>query len=274
MSENDEEFRKTLLPVTKDGSNYIFIDNLNRVAKTGHLPALITAGTITDRILGQSEMVTVPVKSAIILAGNNCRFTREMMRRIMPIRLDASINDPANTRGVKDFKHMPYHKWVMANRADLIWACLVLIKNWVNMGMPRSKVVMNSFDDFSAIMGGILEAAGIPGFLSNVPAYMSSDEGDGEGESDLPLFDHLWRTYGDGAEFSAAELYSKIYNTSFNTWTVSVNAQGGTDQARMISLGKILSTRVGVVFALNDDTKVRLGKRHTNAGSKYHISRT
>jgi hypothetical protein len=38
-----------------------------------------------------------------------------------------------------------------------VWACHVVVQNWVQIGMPSGHVRMNSFDRWASVMSGIFE---------------------------------------------------------------------------------------------------------------------
>lgn len=72
----------------------MFIDNVVGTIDSPTLAAAITTGEWTDRLLGKSEMVSVPVEGLWLIAGNNVSFTHELMRRLVPIRLDPAVERP------------------------------------------------------------------------------------------------------------------------------------------------------------------------------------
>ncbi|MGE3703300.1 MAG: hypothetical protein AB7G08_31870 [Hyphomicrobiaceae bacterium] len=197
----------------------MFIDNINRKVDSGELAAVLTAATQArrdrlahlfsrasersrrglltfeddgrdgkwrDRVLGKSEDVEIPVRCAWVMAGNNLSFTHELMRRNVPIRLDAAVPRPEDREKDKDaFKHRPLQDWVLSQRRQLVWSCHILVLNWVQAGKPSGSARLASFDTYVNVMGGILQAAGVPGFLENVPAYLESKDDDGSAAADL-----------------------------------------------------------------------------------------
>jgi hypothetical protein len=54
------------------------------------------------------------------------------------------------------------------NRHELLWAFLTFVQNWLTLGRPQwSGKPLGSFESWSFVIGGVLEAAGIDGFLGN-----------------------------------------------------------------------------------------------------------
>jgi hypothetical protein len=69
----------------------------------------------------------------------------------------------------RKFKIKYLDKYIEEHRADLIWACLTLIKAWFSAGKPIDKEFkpMGSFEEWSITMAGILANAGYKHFLDN-----------------------------------------------------------------------------------------------------------
>ncbi|MDH5672806.1 MAG: hypothetical protein OEZ06_11695 [Myxococcales bacterium] len=67
----------------------------------------------------------------------------------------------------------------------LVRPALVLIQAWVAAGRPRSEARFGSFVSLAAVMGGIFEAAGVPGLLSNLGSFY--EDADEEGS--------MWREF-------------------------------------------------------------------------------
>ena len=88
----------------------------------------------------------------------------EITRRTIRSRLDCKVEHPEDRH---DFKHPELKEWVRRNRPSLIHAILVLIRYWQIQGCPAPDVTLGSFEAWSRVVGGILKAAEIPGFLGD-----------------------------------------------------------------------------------------------------------
>lgn len=53
----------------------------------------------------------------------------------------------------------------------LVWACLTLVQRWLMVGRPAGRSVMGMFEDWSRVMGGVLDVAAVPGFLQNLDEF-------------------------------------------------------------------------------------------------------
>ncbi len=173
---DDEEWRKRITAKLRQVPSLVLIDNLRRQLNSSALSAALTAPFWEDRVLGISEMVRLPIRCLWIATGNNPEFSNEMARRLVRIRLDARHDQPWRRSG---FRHPSLIAWVNANRNRLVAACLTLCRAWVAAGMPRGNAIVGSFESWSGIMGGILDVAGVPGFLGNVDEMLEAADAEG-----------------------------------------------------------------------------------------------
>ncbi len=174
---DEDEWRKRITAALRNGPTTILIDNLRRRLESAALASAITASIWEDRLLGASEIVSLPVRCAWVATGNNPALSREMARRIVRIRMDAKQDSPWLR---KDFRHKNLQGWTITHRADLVGAALTLIKTWLAEGRPHWQgTILGTFEDWSKVMGGILKTAGIPGFLGNLTDFYDTSDSEG-----------------------------------------------------------------------------------------------
>jgi hypothetical protein len=167
MSEvrDENEFRKRITAKLYEGAMLLVLDNLKRRLDSGTLAAVLTADVWSDRILGVSRSADVPVRNVWICTGNNIQLTDEIARRSVWVRLDARKDRPWQGRS---FRHADLKGWLRAHRHDLVWAFLVLVQNWIARGRPEGRgELLGSYEHWSRVVGGVLDAANISGFLEN-----------------------------------------------------------------------------------------------------------
>jgi hypothetical protein len=198
---DDEEWRKRLTAKLRQIPSIVLIDNLRRPLDSSALAAALTAPFWEDRVLGISETTRLPIRCIWIATGNNPEFSGEMSRRLARVRLDARTDQPWRRGG---FRHPNLMLWVQANRARLVSACLMLCRAWIAAGKPRSTRTIGSFEDWSAVMGGVLEVIGVPGFLSNIDEML--DASDGEGAVWRVFVGQWWDRFGT-AQVGTTDLY-------------------------------------------------------------------
>src|SRR5207244_4282051 len=64
--------------------------------------------------------------------------------------------------------HPELEQWASQNRGELVWAALTLARAWVTSKRRRRVGSLGSFEQWARVMGGILDVAGVPGFLTNM----------------------------------------------------------------------------------------------------------
>jgi hypothetical protein len=188
----DDEWDKRIVSSLMTGHNAMVWDNVNYRLGASSLAKLVTTNTYGGRLLGQNRMLELPVRSLVIYTGNNVRLTREVARRTVLCRLNTHSEQPGEGRV---FRHSHLERWVTRNRGEILWALYVLVRAWVSAGRPGfTGQVLASFEDWSRVVGGVLEHAGFKGFLGNRPAIeVNVDEGSGE-----PDFARAWyETHGE-----------------------------------------------------------------------------
>jgi len=172
----EEEVRKMFTAELSLGRPIVLLDNADD-KKQLHSPSLasvITSEIWTDRQLGRTAMLTLPNRAMWMLTGNNPKLSLELARRCIRIRINPLV-DHAWKR--QEFKHDEVVEWALENRVRLTRAVLILIQAWIAKGKPLTEFRLGSFERWSKIIGGILEVAGIPGFLETLDElYEASNE--------------------------------------------------------------------------------------------------
>ena len=161
---NADELRKNLTATLMTGTGPYWIDNVHHKVDNASLALATTTEVWKDRVLGHSKTVVLPVRCSWIISGNNVELSSELARRSVLIRLDANVERPTER---KDFRHPNLLGYVRANRGQLVWAGLTLIQAWIAAGKPARTETLASYEAWSQVVGGILEVAGIDGFLEN-----------------------------------------------------------------------------------------------------------
>jgi DNA polymerase-1 len=173
----DEEFRKKITATLLSGTTLILLDNVEGTLLAGSLAAALTTDTWSDRILGQSAMVTLPQKVTWVATGNNLHIAGDLARRCYWIRLDAQTSRPWQRTG---FRQPDLLGWVSTHRGELVTALLTLSQAWYAAGQPEAVTpTLGGFEAWTRTIGGILQHAGVVGFLGNLEdLYAQVDEGD------------------------------------------------------------------------------------------------
>lgn len=131
-ADTDEETRKRLFAVLREGQRVVLWDNVREPLGSASLDAFLTAPTFADRILGSSETVTLPNRALFIATGNNLRMTSDTCRRVLLARIDAQSEKPYT----RDFSFDPAQ--VMTNdRLHYVVAALTIVRAYITAGRPK-----------------------------------------------------------------------------------------------------------------------------------------
>ena len=166
LGADDEEIRKQLTSTLLELPTHIVYDNVSVRINSASLSRALTSPTWQDRLLGINRIVNIKNRATWVVTGNNVQGTDEIIRRAVFINLDPQMENPGD-RPTSDFRHPDLVDWVARSRRDLIWAALVLGRNWIAKGRPLAPGATNmgSFETWVRVMGGVLDAAGEGGFL-------------------------------------------------------------------------------------------------------------
>jgi hypothetical protein len=161
---SEEEVRKKITAALMTAPSVLLLDNIGHVLDSASLAAALTTSVWTDRLLGQTKMVTTPNRALWLATGNNPVLSRENARRTVRIRLDADVEQPWLRDG---FRHADLPGWVRAQRPALVVAVLTLLRSWAQAGRQRCAVRLGSFEDWASVVGGVLGHVGVEGFLAD-----------------------------------------------------------------------------------------------------------
>jgi hypothetical protein len=178
---SEEEWRKRITSALLGGRSAILLDNLHGTLDSGSLAAALTSGTWSDRVLGESREIHLPVRNIWAATGNNLSFSAELTRRSVPVFIERGEVRAAD-RGRDAFRHPDLLPWAGRNRRELVRAALTLVEHWrrgpaaveggyvymrTGEAPARSRKTLGSFEGWAAVVGGVLESCGVPGFLEN-----------------------------------------------------------------------------------------------------------
>ena len=240
---DDDEWRKRITSTLLRTPPLVAFDNLRRTLDSAALATALTTSTWEDRRLGASENVLVPVRTTWVATGNNPQVSNEIARRCVSIRIDPRMERPWE-RGVGDFRHPNLLQWTIANRGRLVRALLVLIRAWVARGMPDGQRSLGSYERWAGVIGGILETAGLTGFLDNRQEFY--DRADRETDGWLAFLDTWQDTYGD-TPTKATTLFELVESGG-----LGLDLGGGTKHSQAIRLGRILRSARGKRITVED----------------------
>jgi len=131
-----EEATKVMLSLLLSGTGCIEFDDMDTDwIPHGVIKRMLTAETITDRILGVSKTATVSTRALFLGSGNNVGPVRDLLRRVLTINIDPRCSTPATMT----YSGSPLDK-VRHNRGSYVAAVLTIIQAWRKAGSPRTAV--------------------------------------------------------------------------------------------------------------------------------------
>ena len=157
-AQTDDEFRKKLIGVLSSGRRILHSSNNKGHLNSAELEALATKEVYSDRQLGSNVSLEFPNVLELSLSANiGLSYTPDLAQRSIFVNLFLDIEDP----NARTFHNPDLHGWAKAHRSDILSALYTLIRHWVEAGCPRCSKPFASFPEWMAVVGGILECAGI-----------------------------------------------------------------------------------------------------------------
>ncbi len=217
--DSGEEWRKAFTAKLIEFPTFILLDNLTGTLRAPALEAILTTERWSDRVLGETRMVRLKLRTVWMATANNLQLGGDLPRRVVWVRLDAKMERPEE-RKQEAFKHPDLVRWAKANRPELVRSALVLIQNWVARGRPAGNEVMGSYESWTATLGGILAAAGFIDFLKNV------QERRRDGDEDLEELKRLVLAWLRAFEFdkvTVKELFGEVAPSELPSYVMAAD---------------------------------------------------
>ena len=249
----EPEMRKRITASLRDSPTAVLLDNLGqgRRLESSSLASVLTACSWKDRLLNASAMASLPVRCAWLATGNNPCLSDELVRRTLRCRLDARTARPHLRPG---FKHADVLGWARDNRGALVRAALTLVRAWLACGRPAGEVRLGMYEAWCAVVGGVLDNAGIRGLAQAVKRYQSEET---DTEQALAPFLNAWWGKFQGAEVGVKDLFEVAVEVGVLEAVADVHLTGRerqrargseTERGQQTRLGKALRRLDGQVY--------------------------
>jgi len=239
---NEDEWRKRITSTLMGGPEIVAFDNLRRRLDSSALAAALTTPVWEDRRLGESENVRIPVRSMWIATGNNPGVSSEIARRCISIRIDPRLEKPWE-REPDSFRHPRLLEWANENRPRLIQACLTMLKAWHAAGRPQGEASLGSYEQWASVVGGVLQVAGVQGFLGNRKKFY--DRADREGADWGALVAVWWGKYKEDP------IRSKDVWIMITKESMAFKIGNGHDHAQIVNVGRLLQSNTQKRFMID-----------------------
>lgn len=233
-SKREDEMEKLMSSAAMGNENFMFFDNV-REFNTDTVKRTCTSERIGGRKLGSSQMVSRPNVLLWQFTGINPVLGVEMSRRSVYININARLESNAG----RTYRHADFKGWLTENRSVLVGAILTLARAWWVAGAQRSAHKLASFESWSGVIGGILEHAGIEGFLTNPREETEDREG-----SETKEFAVEW--------LSRYKLTTVEEKDAFLLFDGETGLITGYAEERRRSFGRLLDSLKGRAFNIDD----------------------
>ena len=173
MSIGDDaaELEKRFGAVLIAGDGFINIDNVSVPLKSDLLCSIATQPEVLIRVLGVSKRAKITTKTTVVITGNNLVVRGDLTRRVVPIRLNARVEQPEK----REFDH-DARAFALEHRAALVAAAMTIICGYIDAGRPKVDAPpYGSFDDWDRMVRRPLIWAGLPDPLAAVQGLRESD---------------------------------------------------------------------------------------------------
>ncbi len=204
---DDEEIRKRLMSFYRSGASALVWDNVMGSFDSAALAAALTSDGFSDRILGVSEIATVPNRAMILFTGNNLMLSGDMVRRILVCRIDPATDTPFTRQF--DFDPLAY---VKEHRMVLVGAALTVLRGWLSSGDDPADGSFASFEDWNDLVRNAVVWVGravVRGaFGDPIDAVMQAMENDPDQDALSELLEALVAAFG-ADEFTSQEVMAK-----------------------------------------------------------------
>jgi hypothetical protein len=180
VPKSTEEWGKVLVTKLLHGEPMIVLDNLplGQTLDSDDLAVALTGTYWQGRLLGGHDDPKLPIRTTWVATANNPSLSREMLRRSVRIRLTPQVDRPW-LRQPEDFAIKDLRDWTEEHRSQLVHAVLTLVRAWLAAGRPMwAGIALGTFEKWSRVVGGILQVAGLEGFLGNITRLYEEAETD------------------------------------------------------------------------------------------------
>ena len=137
----------------------LFLDNVYGGIESATIDQMLTSEESEGRAMGGHGLFRAKNSAILYVTGNRLELNQDAERRFLVIDL-FERGDPQDRRVSKEDvlndDAMKAPDW----RARMLSICWALVANWHAMGMPCGSVERGSFETYSRLLGGIVEAAG------------------------------------------------------------------------------------------------------------------
>lgn len=207
FSKSDEETRKAITSALQEGASFLVFDNVGTIVASPCLDRLLTSTSWGDRILGRTQMVTLPNLTVPVITANNCQIEGETLRRSLFLRLAPLQELPEN----RTFRITDLDGYVLKNRRRLVIAAMRILQWHVQCGRPQRAVrPFGSFESWSSVVRQAVIHADLPDPVVTVTVRDA-------GRSTVETFLRCWWAWNRNWQGTARHLVAAAFDDNSAT---------------------------------------------------------
>ena len=172
----DEEMAKVFGAAALEGASVLAFDNISPEIPFGGSAVelvLTCSGQYKPRILGRSEIPTLPWRAVLLATGNNVSVRGDTRRRVLLSRQQTTLERPEER---DDFKYPLLRETARQRRGALVGAALTLLRAHAVAGRPAAVRRIGSFETWGAMVASALAWAGGANVLDAMPRPDTADD--------------------------------------------------------------------------------------------------
>ena len=255
----EEEIEKRITTIALSGFSAVLFDNLTGTFGGPSLDAAVQGRTWRGRILGRSEMVTIPISTVWMVTGNNLAIKGDLAQRVIPIQLEPEVERPELRT---DFRIPNLRAYVREHRADLLAAAFTLLRAHALAGRPTTGT-FGGYQEWNEIVRSAMVWAGAPDPYQGVAQL--AEVADETRVQTRALLETWYETFGprevylaELPEHLAAGRYTALFET---VKAMAATRDGSPDLQRLGYLLRKAAGRIYGGFQVNRSDGLRHGVR-------------
>lgn len=159
FSSDDEESRKQITTALLTGAPMFLLDDVDAAFGGTAYNRVITSSHWRDRLMGGNRDIVLPTLPVWFVTGNNLTYRGDIVRRLIPIRLESREEHPEDRTG---FQHPNLLEWARSERANLHAAALTIMAGFFAAGKPSMGLTpLGSFEAWSQVIRSAVVWAGL-----------------------------------------------------------------------------------------------------------------
>jgi hypothetical protein len=176
LDEDEAEVKRRITASVLAGTRFMHFANCKGKLTSSSLEGAITADHWSDRIVGTSSVVNMPIEIIFSLSynkGDYSGMSEDLRLRSRDIHLWKPLGGPDDPNK-REFKRVSLHDELRNPkcRRIVVAAIHALVENWRKAGCPPGPI-FSSFPEWANVVGGILQVAGL-GDATTSPALVAS----------------------------------------------------------------------------------------------------